>query len=149
MENHQIIDQIIQDHRAINRYIRQDDPEAWLNLNLTIGQVKSLFFIANQEKANFRMLAAALKVTPSNVTGIIDRLVDHQLVSRTENPADRRSLTLQLTPQGESVLNLLRERRVSQMSEMLNTLSNEQLQTISRGFQLLANVISTSGPKLG
>ena len=147
MEKSSLINRIIQDQRAVNRVLRQYDPEVWMDLNLTIAQVKSLFFISNQGKVNFRMLAAALKVTPSNVTGIIDRLVEQGLVSRTENPEDRRMLTLALTAKGESLITSLRERRVSQMSDILKSLDIEQLQTISLGFGLLSKAVINSQKK--
>jgi DNA-binding MarR family transcriptional regulator len=144
MEKSELINRIIHDQRSVNRVLSQYDPEVWMDLSLTIAQVKSLFFISNQGKVNFRMLAAALKVTPSNVTGIIDRLVEQSLVSRTENPEDRRMLTLQLTSKGDSLITNLRERRVSLMSDILKSLDIEQLQTISLGFGLLAKAVTNS-----
>ena len=144
MEKSELINRIIHDQRSVNRVLRQYDPEVWMDLSLTIAQVKSLFFISNQGKVNFRMLAAALKVTPSNVTGIIDRLVEQSLVSRTENPEDRRMLTLELTSKGDSLITNLRERRISLMSDILKSLDIEQLQTISLGFGLLAKAVTNS-----
>jgi DNA-binding MarR family transcriptional regulator len=87
------------------------------------------------------MLAAALKVTPSNVTGIIDRLVEQGLVTRAENPDDRRMLMLQLTSQGETLISGLRERRFSQMSAVLIKLNEDELETISRSFKILGKAI--------
>ncbi len=142
MNKSELIRSIIEEHRAVNRVLRQYDPDVWMELSLTIAQVKSLFFIANQGKVNLRTLAAALKVTPSNVTGIIDRLVEHGLVSRTENPEDRRMLTLRMTDKGDSLIATLRERRVSQMSDILKEQSSEQLETIYRGLALLAQALS-------
>ncbi len=73
------------------------------------------------------MLAAALKVTPSNVTGIIDRLAEQGLVTRAANPEDRRMLMLQLTPKGEQLISNLRERRTSQMSSILKSMPADEL----------------------
>lgn len=125
-------------HRRVNRRLRLYVPEAWLDLNLTIAQLKSLFFIANQGSTNSRRLAAALGVTPSNVTGIVDRLVEQGLVSRQENPEDRRSLLLQATDKGESILSDLRERRTTYLSEVLARLSQEELSLVESGLSLLA-----------
>ncbi len=141
MDKNDLIKIIIEDQRIINRFMRQSSPDVWMDVSLTIAQVKSLFYISNNGSVNFRMLAAALKVTPSNVTGIIDRLVDQGLVSRTENPDDRRMLMLQLTPQGETLISGLRERRFSQMSAVLSKLNEDELEVISRSFKILGRAI--------
>ena len=143
MEKTELITEIIEQEQMFNRVIRQYDPSAWMGLNLTIAQMKSMFFIANEGIANFRKLAAALNVTPSNVTGIIDRLVEQELVSRTENPADRRMLMLQLTEKGETLIANLRERRVSQMSSILQQMTESELATIAQGFTLLYRAVKT------
>ena len=45
-------------------------------------------------------LAGKLNVTPRNVTGLVDHLERDGLVARVPDPADRRSVLAQLTPQG-------------------------------------------------
>lgn len=104
---------------------------------MTIPQLKSLFFIASQGSTNFRKLAAALGVTPSNVTGIVDRLVEQKLVIRQENPEDRRMLMLGATAKGEALAAELRERVTSHMSEILTHLEQKELNTIAQGLTLL------------
>ena len=142
MEKEELIKGIVQEQRVLNRFTRQYSPDVWMNLNLTIAQVKSLFFISNNSNVNFRMLAAALKVTPSNVTGIIDRLAEQGLVTRVANPEDRRMLMLQLTSNGEKLISNLRERRVSQMSSILKNMSLGDLDIIYRGFSLLSKAVA-------
>ena len=139
-----LIGEIVALHRRVNRALRQRAPDPWMNLNLTIGQVKSLFFITNQGSTTSRRLAVALKVTPSNVTGIVDRLVQQGLVSRQENPEDRRALLLRATEEGEAIVADLRERRASYLTELLSRLSAEELATIARGLALLANAVEVS-----
>jgi DNA-binding MarR family transcriptional regulator len=61
---------------------------------LNITQLKGLFFISDRGTTTPGKLAVALGVTPTNMTGIIDRLVRRDLVSRTEDARDRRSISL-------------------------------------------------------
>jgi DNA-binding MarR family transcriptional regulator len=49
-------------------------------------------------------IAQILHCDASNVTGIIDRLTTLNLVTRKEDPQDRRVKTVQLTEQGEVML---------------------------------------------
>jgi len=137
----ELIQQIVDLHRRVNRVLRQIAPDAWMELSLTIPQVKSLFFIGNHGTTNFKKLAGALKVTPANLTGVIDRLVDQGLVSRTENPEDRRMMLLKLTEKGEALVSELRERRVSYLSRALRGLAPEELDVIARGLALLATAV--------
>jgi DNA-binding MarR family transcriptional regulator len=136
LDKSELIKEIIELQRQINRDMREHTLEAWMGLNLTIPQVKSLFFIANEGTTNFTRLATALHVTPANVTGIIERLVEHELVSRQENPEDRRSLTLRVTEKGENTIANLRERRASYTTGILSNLNVEKLNTILEGFRL-------------
>ena len=138
MDRAELTKEIIELQRRINRDMRQYTLDAWMELNLTIPQLKSLFFIANQGSTNFTKLASALGVTPSNVTGIVDRLVEQGLVSRQENPEDRRMLMLRVTDKGEAIIADLRERRASHISEILAHLSSEELNIVVKGFNLLA-----------
>lgn len=141
MKKPELIQEIVRRQRQLNRALSQSNPDVWMGLSLTIAQVKSLFFIADTGKVNFRKLADALKVTPSNVTGIVDRLVEKELVSRTENQEDRRMLILQLTPRGKALINNLRQQRAVQVAAILKDLSEEDLSAIERGFALFARAV--------
>jgi MarR family transcriptional regulator, organic hydroperoxide resistance regulator len=138
MEKTELIKEIINLHRKVNRILRDYDVDVWMELSLTVPQLKCLFFISNQGKTNFRKLAERLKVSPSNITGIIDRLVEQGLVSRTENPEDRRILLLQTTSKGEAMIAELREKRSTYLAQILTDLKVENLENITEGLKELA-----------
>jgi DNA-binding MarR family transcriptional regulator len=137
MEKVALIGEIIKLQRKLDRARRQYELDVWMGLPLTIAQLKSLFFISNQGITSSGKLAAALGVTPTNVTGIMDRLVKQGLVSRTEDAQDRRVLLLQTTSKGEKLVSKLRERRRSYMSEVLAHLSVGELDTLAQGLTSL------------
>lgn len=56
-EKSELIRQIIELQRQGRRALRQYVPDAWMNLNLTIPQLKSLFLIARQGSMNTKSLA--------------------------------------------------------------------------------------------
>jgi DNA-binding MarR family transcriptional regulator len=147
MDRAELTKEIIKLQHRLNRAQRLHEQDAWLELNLSIGQVKSLFFIATQGTTNFSKLAAALGVTSPNVTGIIDRLVEQGLVSRQENPENRRMLMLLVTEKGETLIAALRERAVSQMSETLDHLSVAELNTVAQGLSLLVRASDANDEK--
>jgi DNA-binding MarR family transcriptional regulator len=133
----ELVKQIIELQREVRRALRQYVPNAWMDLNLTIAQVKSLILIAHEGSTNTKTLAEELGVTPSNVTGIVDRLVKQGLVSRQENPEDRRMLQIRVTDKGEAILASLREETISSMSEVLAHMSKEELSSLARGLSSL------------
>ncbi len=140
MEKKELIEKIIELQRIVDRARRQYEVDVWMELDVTLPQLKSLFFISHHGTTNLSTLAAALRVTPTNVTGIVDRLVKQGLVSRTENPEDRRMLLLRATDKGEELLNKLRERRWGYISGVLAGMSVNELSTLARG---LASLVQT------
>jgi len=51
-----------------------------------------------------RALADAMKVTPRNVTGLVDALVDTGFVARGPHPTDRRATLVSLTERGAETM---------------------------------------------
>jgi DNA-binding MarR family transcriptional regulator len=139
----ELINSIIELQRKVDRARRQYQLDIWMSLPLTMAQLKSLFFISNQGSTNLGKLAEALRVTPTNMTGIVDRLVKKGLVSRTENSEDRRMLSLRVTAKGEGLVAKLRERRKGYMSEVLSDMNMDELAALHQGFSSLVKAIET------
>ena len=133
MDKSQLIQEVVDLERQVGRIIGQHAPSIWIDSGLTPAQLRSLFLIAKEGSTNFRKLAKALEVTPSNVTGIVDRLVEQGLVSRTQNPEDRREMTLQATDKGKALVSNLREVGIKHMTHILSVLSLEELSALAQG----------------
>ena len=133
MNKSQLIQEVVELQRQVGRIIGQHVPSVLIDSGLTLTQLRSLFLIANEGSTNLRKLARALEVTPSNVTGIVDRLVEQRLVSRTQNPEDRREMTLQATEEGKALVSNLKEAGIKQMTQILSLLSLGELSTIAQG----------------
>jgi DNA-binding MarR family transcriptional regulator len=135
------IEKVIQSRRRVNHFIREGSVELWINMNLTIPQMKCLCYISRHGRINLSGLAAGIHVTPANVTGIIDRLVEQGLVDRIPDNADRRVLWLSVTEKGESMLSNLREGKSGKMRELLEKLSDNELSVVSEAFAILAGTV--------
>jgi DNA-binding MarR family transcriptional regulator len=70
---------------------------------LTLMQLYTMHAIAEEHRTMGKM-AQAIRCDASNVTGIIDKLVTMGMVTRQEDPADRRIKTVQLTTEGSEML---------------------------------------------
>lgn len=133
MDKSELVQEVVELQRQVSRIIGQHAPSVWINSGLTLTQLRSLFLIVDKRSTNFRRLAEALGVTPSNVTGIIDRLEEQGLVSRTQNPEDRREMTLQATDKGEGLVSDLKEAGMKQLTQILSFLSVGELSSLVRG----------------
>lgn len=71
---------------------------------ITIVQSWVLFYLSDQDGSSLKDIAAAVQLDSPVVTGLIDRLVKEGLVVREEDPEDRRSLKISLTPRGREVV---------------------------------------------
>jgi DNA-binding MarR family transcriptional regulator len=137
VEKQKLIAKIINLQKRIGRCTSNDAPNAWLELNLTIAQLKTLFFIEFEGVTNFKKVAQALDVTPPNVTGIIDHLVKQGLVKRAENPQNRRMLNLSLTKAGNVLVEELKQRKTAHLSGILEDLSCDELSILLQGLSIL------------
>jgi DNA-binding MarR family transcriptional regulator len=130
--------QIIEAQRRMNRVMRGRALNSWVKLNLTIAQLKSLFYISRYGRVNPSGLASGIRVTPANVTGIVDRLVEQGLLTRTPDADDRRISWLTLTDKGKTLIDDLREGRAQEMRRILDKLTEEELSSVAHGFELVA-----------
>lgn len=72
---------------------------------MTNMQIAALYMIARHGgELPMGKVAGVLHCDPSNVTGIVDRLVTQKLVTRTESPQDRRAKNITLTQDGQAVV---------------------------------------------
>ena len=132
-----LIGEIIRLQQKTGHAIGQQESEVWMGLDLTICQLKSLFFINFEENTKLRKLATALGVTPPNVTGIVDRLSEQGLVVREDNPEDRRMILLKTTDKGKTLLANLRDSKISRLSVILAQMNAEELSVLARGLTAL------------
>ena len=135
MEKTELIREVLVLQGQVDQEVRHFAAEPWIDLKMTITQLKSLFFIAAKGKTNFKKLADALGVTPPNITGIIDRLVEQGLVSRTENTEDRRIMLLQMTEKGQELIHNLHENRFQKMNTLMMDMSEDDLNAMLTGLK--------------
>jgi len=135
------IKEMIELQRKVDRDQRQFQLNVWMNLHLSIGQLKTLFFISNCGTVSISKLAEALEVRPANVTSLIDRMLERGLITRTGDPNDRRVLLLRTTPKGDELVAELRQKRQERMAEVFNHLNDEEASIVIQGLRLMVKAI--------
>ncbi len=89
---------------GLEKRLRQFQGRTLKEAHLTPPQYFVLSLLSEQDGRPFKELAAALGCTPATVTGIVDTMEKKGLVARRPNPADRRSLLVQMTEKGKTLL---------------------------------------------
>jgi DNA-binding MarR family transcriptional regulator len=86
---------------------------------VTLPQLRVLVMVSSRGPLNLGAVAAGLGVHPSNATRTVDRLVGAGLLSRSDDPTDRRNLVLELTPDGEVLVDKVMNERRTKIAKIL------------------------------
>jgi MarR family transcriptional regulator, organic hydroperoxide resistance regulator len=133
MSKEELITEVMELFKRLEQHQMHYQFEPWRKLDVPLAQLKSLFLIHIKGNINVRHLAQYLDVTPGNVTSIVDRLVGQGLVTRSENPEDRRIVLLELTDKGRETINNIHETGISHMKRILGRMNEEDISALIRG----------------
>ncbi|HLG50106.1 MAG TPA: MarR family transcriptional regulator [Chloroflexota bacterium] len=131
------IEEILDLFRDIGRCMHRETRHSWLDI--TMPQLKTLLTLYSLEKASMSELAEALGTGVSTITGIFDRLVEHGLVVREEDPHDRRVVVGRLTPAGAEVVDRFHLTARDRLGRVLAELTPDELRVVARAAVLLRN----------
>lgn len=93
-------------HTANLRFRKSFDCELLQKMgpSITGPQMYVLHYIKTRERCKLTDIADRVEVKPSAVTVMIDRMERAGFVRRVNDPADRRSILVELTPAGVEIL---------------------------------------------
>jgi DNA-binding MarR family transcriptional regulator len=118
-----------------------------VQLDVPIGQLKTLFMLWTAGKPQtMGQIAQALGVSLGSVTGLVDGLVERDLVRRDEDPADRRQKLARLTPTAQARLRRMERERSVVASRLLRRMPLDDLRALRQGLVALATAAGASGP---
>ena len=100
-------------------------------------QLKTLISVYKDDGATSGQIARNLGVGLSTMTGIVDRLAEQGLVSRREDPEDRRMTRVLPTARGKELVEGLLRYRNEYITAVLSRLSSEQLCLVEQAFEYL------------
>jgi len=120
----------------MHRLMASHAPE--LNLiDLTMSQTKALYLVLAAGQLRMSELAARLGITSSTATGVVDGLVSQGLLTRHEDPADRRQVVVNATAEAEATLESFRELNSRRMREMLAHVNATDLAVVEQALRIL------------
>jgi DNA-binding MarR family transcriptional regulator len=138
-----VIKEIVESIRRLVRAENLDSQKMSKHYGLTGPQSLVLRLLVKKGSLSSADLSRQMYVTPSNITGIIDRLEKKGLVERNRKPGDRRIALITLTPAGQdkakTVPDPIEKRFVNQLAD----LEAEHLQILAMAMNQILNLIDT------
>ncbi len=145
MRNHheEMIAAAMAAQRQIVHALHAATEPTWLQLDLTMGQLKALFALAD-EALTVGGLAEALRIGKPAASILVERLVQLGLVTRAEDVSDRRRTLVRLTPEGEALATRLRQGGQDSWRALLSRLDEADLAALLQGLQALARIVEAT-----
>jgi DNA-binding MarR family transcriptional regulator len=122
-----LIDRILNLSDDIFRAVGLSIPPEWLSSDMTLAQLRLLLFLHTEGPSRMSAIAAAIGATLPTITGTVDLLVKKGLVTRRDDPSDRRLVIIDLSPGGVSIMERMWELGRQQMRRLLHGLSVPEL----------------------
>lgn len=133
----EVVDRIIGLQYDLGRAWAHDRSLPVLASTLTMQQFKVVMILSLQDSTSGQELSQHLGVGLGTVTGIVDRLVARRLVTRQEDPDDRRIRRIILTPTGRKLADEVVHAGLSRFRcvlELLDTDTLRAFETVMRKF---------------
>lgn len=115
------------------------DIKAWTKLDLTMPQLKVLMLLNHSDNLTIGQLADDLSVSLPNMTGIIDRLAQQNLVKRVQSDKDRRVVFIKLTDKSKDIFVELNRSGYDHFKNIEQVLSENEIEIIKLGLRVLVN----------
>lgn len=132
-----LIARIVDTQRRMQYLFAHDRSNPLFNAHLTMPQLKILLMIAAGGGSSGQELQRFMGVSPATVTGIVDRLVAHDLVTRHEDPHDRRVRRVVLSAHGRETVDRIITAGTERQARVLRRMSTDELEIIIRASELL------------
>lgn len=101
--------------------------------DLTVPQFHTLLHLSHWPgECKMSDLARATHQSAASLTGVVDRLLDKQLVERGRPAGDRRQVTVSVTPRGQALVAEVKQARAEEMRAALGQLTAAQLAELQR-----------------
>jgi DNA-binding MarR family transcriptional regulator len=136
-EREELIARIGEAQHALGRVFAHDRSMPLLAVNLTMQQLKVALILSSRGSVSGQELAHTLGTGLGTVTGIVDRLVAQGLVTRREDPSDRRIRRVELSDAGRRMTEELADAGLASYRNLLDRLDLDTLRQLETVMQKL------------
>ena len=143
-----LIADILQAQQTMNRAIGASSRQLWVELDLSMAQLKTLMTLYDSGPLSIGQIAEALGIGQPTASHLVERLVQSGFVGRTEDPVDRRRTLAELSSRGNTLIEQLREVRSEQLHRWLMQLDDPTLAALRLGLQALIDAARADVPSI-
>jgi DNA-binding MarR family transcriptional regulator len=105
---------------------------------VTLPQLRTLVVVSLQGPQTVSALADRLDVHASTMTRMCNRLVTRGLVARKPSALDRREVVIELTPQGQGLVDAVMDKRRQEIDAVVGRMSPEDRDRVIASLDLFA-----------
>jgi DNA-binding MarR family transcriptional regulator len=134
------IEEIIRLHWSIMATMQFASRPDWMELDMTMAQIKALFTISQGEAVPVNRIAEYLGVGNPTASHLVDKLVRQGFADRSESPIDRRVTLVRLTSKGEDLVRRLYQGGEEQYRSWVRQLTGHERKNLLGGLQALARI---------
>jgi DNA-binding MarR family transcriptional regulator len=112
--------------------------------DLSVPQFRALVFLSRHQGSSLSDVATHLGLTAPSTSVMVNGLVSRDLVARRMDPADRRRVTLALTPVGQAAMESAYKMTESRLGDRLAALPEPERAMILQAMQALVPVFAAA-----
>ena len=136
-EKERLIADIMGAQQRLQHLFAYDRSDPLFASQLTMPQLKILLLLHRLGDTSGRELAGLLGVSLATMSGMVDRLVAHDLVTRTEDPHDRRVRRITLSDTGAGLIGDIITAGTEKHARLLKRLTDAELRTVAEAMQAM------------
>ncbi len=141
-ENERLIADIMGAQQRLQHLFAHDRSDPLFASQLTMPQLKILLLLYRLGDTSGRELAGLMGVSLATMSGMVDRLVAHDLVTRAEDPHDRRVRRITLSSTGAGMIGDIITAGAEKQARLLRRLTDAELRTVADAMQAMVRVAS-------
>ena len=119
------------------RQLRRSAGRGFDSARLTESQSELLWLVGRRPGISVRAAAAELGLVPNTASTLVSKLVANGLLVRAVDETDRRACQLRLAEPTQQIVDASRAARRSLMSEVLGELDDDQIESLTKGLEVL------------
>lgn len=112
---------------------------------VTLPQLRTLVVVSLQGAQTVSALAERLDVHASTMTRMCSRLVSRGLVARKPSALDRREVVIELTAQGQGLVNEVMDKRRREIDSVVRRMSSDDRDRVVAALELFAQASDDRG----
>ena len=137
MEHTDLVTQVFRVVGRFRRPLRRSVGRGLDSARFTESQSELLLLVGREPGISVSAAAAELGLVPNTASTLVSKLVADGLLIRTVDETDRRACQLRLAEPTQQIVDSSRAARRTLMSEVLSELNDEQIDSLTKGLEVL------------